>query len=264
MGILNITPDSFSDGGELYRSGAPAMDAVLRRARRMLRAGADILDVGGESTRPGASPVTEQEEIDRVVPVVECLRSRFSVPISVDTSTAAVMRASSAVGASLINDVRALRRQGALEAAAASGLPVCLMHMRGEPASMQQQPQYLDPVREVMEFLLARVEACVDAGIDSAHILLDPGFGFGKTLAHNLALFRALPGFCALGFPVLVGLSRKRMVGDILGKPESKRLHGSLALALIAAQSGARIVRVHDVAATVDVLKMFNAVQEIG
>jgi dihydropteroate synthase len=239
------------------------MDAVLHRASQMVSAGAHILDVGGESTRPGANPVSEQDEIDRVVPVVERLRSRFPVPVSVDTSTASVIHESATAGASLINDVRALRRPGALEAAAASGLPVCLMHMRGEPVSMQQQPHYRDPVQEVGDFLLARVDACIAAGIDPAHIIIDPGFGFGKTLEHNLALFRGLPAFCALGYPVLVGLSRKRMIGDILGKSELQRLHGSLALALMAVQSGASIVRVHDVAATVEVLDMFKAVQEM-
>jgi len=238
MGILNITPDSFFDGGQLYGATGPFMDAVLHRAEAMLVAGADILDVGGESTRPGAVPLSEQEELDRVLPVVAALAARFPAPVSIDS------------------------RPGALAAAAGTGQAVCLMHMQGEPGSMQDEPRYRDVVAEVTDFLLARVDACAANGIPRDRILIDPGFGFGKTLAHNLALFRALPGICALGLPVLVGVSRKRMIGDILGKPVAERLIGSVALALLAAQAGARILRVHDVAATVDALTMFQAIQE--
>lgn len=264
MGILNITPDSFSDGGQLYsrNSGEPALDETLRRAEAMVAAGADILDVGGESTRPGAAPVSEQEELDRVLPVLCRLRERLSVPLSVDTSTPAVMEAAARAGVSLINDVRALRRPGAIDAAAGIGLPVCLMHMRGEPGSMQDLPVYTDVVAEVRDFLSARAEACCKAGIVQSQIVLDPGFGFGKNLGHNLQLFRALPQLCELGYPVLVGVSRKRMVGEILNRPLGQRLFGSVALAMMAVQSGARIVRVHDVEATVDTLKMYNAVNK--
>lgn len=264
MGILNITPDSFSDGGQLYsrNSGEPALDETLRRAEAMVAAGADILDVGGESTRPGAAPVSEQEELDRVLPVLCRLRERLSVPLSVDTSTPAVMEAAARAGVSLINDVRALRRPGAIDSAAGTGLPVCLMHMRGEPGSMQDLPVYTDVVAEVRDFLSARAEACCKAGIVQSQIVLDPGFGFGKNLGHNLQLFRALPQLCELGYPVLVGVSRKRMVGEILNRPLGQRLYGSVALAMMAVQSGARIVRVHDVEATVDTLKMYNAVNK--
>lgn len=259
MGILNITPDSFSDGGNLYENSRVSIDRVLKKAEQMLMQGADILDVGGESTRPGADPVSEQEELDRVVPVVEALVSRLGALVSVDTSTASVIIESSRVGAGLINDVRALQREGALAAAAATGLPVCLMHMQGQPSTMQQDPHYLDVVHEVQMFLMARVAACRSAGITENRILLDPGFGFGKTIAHNLALLQRLSEIKALGFPVLAGLSRKSMLAHLLGRPVNERLAGSLALAMLAAQQGATIIRVHDVAETVDVLHVLSA-----
>lgn len=262
MGILNTTPDSFSDGGNLYENSRVSLDLVLKKAEQMLAQGADILDVGGESTRPGANPVTEQEELDRVIPVVEALVNRLGVLVSVDTSTASVITESARVGAGMINDVRALQREGALTAAAATGLPICLMHMQGEPSSMQQNPQYQDVIQEVQMFLKARVTACRAAGISDNRLLLDPGFGFGKTLNHNLALLQRLSEIKALGFPVLVGLSRKSMLAHLLGRPVNERLAGSLALAMLAAQQGAAIIRVHDVAETVDVLRILSAITD--
>lgn len=262
MGILNTTPDSFSDGGNCYQSGHLSLALALDRARQMLKEGAAIIDVGGESTRPGAQPVSEQQELDRVVPVVEKLVRECNAVVSVDTSSPAVMRESAAVGAAMINDVRALSRDDALIAAQATGLPVCLMHMRGEPKTMQVNPQYEDPIQDVIAFLKQRVEASLAAGIPQQHIILDPGFGFGKTLAHNLALLRCLPAFVALGYPVLVGLSRKSMLHTLLGRDVDERLPGSLALALLAAQAGAAIIRVHDVAATADALAVWAAVNQ--
>lgn len=259
MGILNITPDSFSDGGNLYENSRVSLDLVLKKAEQMLAQGVDILDVGGESTRPGARPVTEQEELDRVIPVIEALVNRLGVLVSVDTSTASVIAESARVGAGMINDVRALQREGALAAAAATGLPICLMHMQGEPSSMQHNPQYQDVVQEVQMFLKSRVTACRAAGIPDNRLLLDPGFGFGKTLEHNLALLQRLPEIKALGFPVLAGLSRKSMLAHLLGRPVNERLAGSLALAMLAAQQGAAVIRVHDVAETVDVLRILSA-----
>jgi len=261
MGILNITPDSFSDGGQLYADGAPRWHGLYQRVAAMVEAGVDILDVGGESTRPGAAAVTTGEELSRVVPVVAWLKREFALPVSVDTSNPEVIAAASGEGADLINDVRALTRPGALAAAAASGLPVCLMHMPAEPDLMQNNPVYADVVAEVWDYLRQRVAACRDAGIDKGRIILDPGFGFGKTLDHNLALFRALPRLAAEGYPVLVGVSRKRMVGAIVGRDPGGRLVGSVALALLAAQRGAAIIRVHDVAETVDALKILTAVE---
>ena len=261
MGILNTTPDSFSDGGQLLRDGGLNLRMALDRARAMVEAGAAILDVGGESTRPGASPVTVQEEMQRVLPLVEAINRELDVIISVDTSSPELMTAAAERGAGLINDVRALRRPGALQAAAESGLPVCLMHMPGEPDSMQKLTNYSRGVTaEVREFLVQRIKAAHAAGIHEQAILLDPGFGFGKTLEHNLALFRALPEFLELGLPVLVGVSRKTMVGAITGREVDQRLAGSVAFALLAAQSGARIVRVHDVEATADAFRVLAAV----
>jgi dihydropteroate synthase len=260
MGILNTTPDSFSDGGSYYRGEHLALDLAVTRARQMLAEGAAIIDVGGESTRPGAMPVSEQEELDRVIPVVERLTAELEALVSIDTSRPAVMREAAKAGAGMINDVRALQREGALAAAAATGLPVCLMHMQGEPDTMQNQPRYQeDVVAEVGDFLQMRMRACEAAGIDRERILLDPGFGFGKTLEHNLTLLRRLPELARLGFPLLVGLSRKSMLGALLQREVNDRLAGSLALAMAAAQRGATIVRVHDVAATVDVLKIEQA-----
>lgn len=256
MGILNVTPDSFSDGGRFNRR-----DAALRHAEAMVRAGATLIDIGGESTRPGAPPVSEVEELERVCPAVEAIARELDVVISVDTSTAAVMRESARLGAGLINDVRSLQRPGALQAAAASGLPVCLMHMRGEPGSMQDDPQYPDIHAEVRDFLVERMAVCEHAGIARERILLDPGFGFAKTLEHNLRLFRHLERLHVLGRPLLVGVSRKSMIGKVLDKPVDGRLSGSLALAALAVAKGAQIIRVHDVAETVDVVRMIAAVE---
>lgn len=261
MGILNTTPDSFSDGGQHYRNGRLCLDLVLTRAQQMLNEGADIIDVGGESTRPGAAPVSEAEELERVVPVVEVLVRELGAIVSVDTSTPAVMREAAVAGAGMLNDIRALQRDGALDAAAATGLPVCLMHMQGQPTTMQESPRYRDPVDDVKQFLRERVSACEQAGIARQRLVLDPGFGFGKNLNHNLELLRRLPEFAELGCPLLVGLSRKSMLGELLGRDVSERLPGSLALAMAAAERGASIIRVHDVAATADVLKVLRALK---
>lgn len=262
MGILNTTPDSFSDGGSYYSGNVLSLDLVIRRAEQMLAEGAKIIDVGGESTRPGSATVSEQQELDRVVPVVAALVDKLGALVSVDTSTASVISESAKQGAGMINDVRALRREGALVAAATTGLPICLMHMQGQPDSMQQNPQYEDVIAEVSNFLRERIAACHAQGIPSARIILDPGFGFGKTLAHNLALLRRLSELGEWGYPLLVGMSRKSMVAQLLDRPVDERLAGSLALALLAAERGAAIFRVHDVAATVDVLKVLAAVTE--
>ncbi|MEN0038401.1 MAG: dihydropteroate synthase [Cellvibrio sp.] len=262
MGILNTTPDSFSDGGSYYSGNTFSLDLALRRAEQMLAEGAKIIDVGGESTRPGSATVSEQEELDRVIPVVEALVSKLDALVSVDTSTASVITESAKKGAGLINDVRALQREGALVAAAETNLPICLMHMQGQPDTMQQSPEYSDVVAEVVGFLRARIDACLAHNMAPARIVLDPGFGFGKTLAHNLALLQRLPELGDLGYPLLVGMSRKSMVAQLLNRPVNERLPGSLALALLAAQRGAAIIRVHDVAATSDVLKVLSAVTE--
>lgn len=256
MGILNVTPDSFSDGGRFHRR-----DAALRHAEAMLLAGATLIDIGGESTRPGARTVSSSEELERVAPVVEAVAGELDVIISVDTSTPAVMREAARLGAGLINDVRSLQREGALEAAAASGLPVCLMHMRGEPTTMQQNPEYADVLVEVRDFLAERLAACATAGIAAERLILDPGFGFAKTLAHNLSLFRRMDSLHKLGRPLLVGVSRKSMIGAVLGHEVGGRLSGSLALAALAVAKGAHILRVHDVAETVDVVRMIAAVE---
>ncbi|NMY38769.1 MULTISPECIES: dihydropteroate synthase [Pseudomonas] len=256
MGILNVTPDSFSDGGRFAR-----LEEALRHAQAMVQAGATLIDVGGESTRPGARAVTAQEELERVAPVVELINRELDVIISVDTSTPLVMTESARLGAGLINDVRSLRREGALQAAAASGLPVCLMHMLGEPGDMQNDPQYRDLLGEVSAFLANRMMVCAAAGIEPERIILDPGFGFAKTLQHNLSLFKHMEALHALGQPLLVGVSRKSMIGQVLNKPVTDRLSGSLALAALAVTKGARILRVHDVAETVDVVRMIAAVE---
>lgn len=264
MGILNTTPDSFSDGGSYYLGDRLSVDQALFRAEQMLAQGASIIDVGGESTRPGAAVVTEQEELDRVMPVIEALVQQLDALVSVDTSTARVIRESTRVGASLINDVRALEREGALQAAVDSRLPVCLMHMQGQPQTMQQQPHYSDVWLDVSGYLQNRAQACIAVGIPQDQILLDPGFGFGKTLAHNFTLLRQLPRLQALGYPLLVGMSRKSMIGQLLNRPVDQRLAGSLALALLAAQKGAAIIRVHDVAETVDVLRVLEAADHLS
>ncbi|MBT2311867.1 dihydropteroate synthase [Pseudomonas fluorescens] len=255
MGILNVTPDSFSDGGRFSQ-----LDAALRHAEAMVAAGATLIDVGGESTRPGARAVSPTEELERVAPIVERIHRELDVIISVDTSTPAVMRETARLGAGLINDVRSLQRDGALDAAAATGLPVCLMHMLGEPGTMQNDPHYHDVTREVGEFLVERLDQCAAAGIPAQRIVLDPGFGFAKTLAHNLSLFKHMEALHALGRPLLVGVSRKSMIGNALGRPVGERLYGGLALAALAITKGARILRVHDVAETMDVVRMIAAV----
>ena len=257
MGILNVTPDSFSDGGRYI-----SLELALQRAHEMVAAGASIIDIGGESTRPGAGTVSAQQELDRVAPLVERIAAECDVIISVDTSTPAVIRESARLGAGLINDVRALQRDGALDAAAATHLPVCLMHMRGEPQTMQDQPFYTDVAAEVACFLQERMAACVAAGIAAERILLDPGFGFAKNTQHNYELFKRLPELLSLQRPLLIGVSRKSMIGNILQQPVDQRLYGSLALAVMALERGAKILRVHDVAATMDALKIFNAVQD--
>ena len=256
MGVLNVTPDSFSDAG---RFAAP--DAAVEQGLRMAAEGAALIDVGGESTRPGAQPVSAAEELRRVLPVIERLRRTTTAVLSVDTSKPEVMRAAAAAGAGFINDVRALREPGALEAAAATGCGLCLMHMQGDPRTMQAAPHYGDVVAEVRAFLTARVTACRAAGIDPAQLTVDPGFGFGKNLEHNLTLLRQLGELAADGTPVLVGLSRKATVGTLTGRGPGERVYGSVALAVIAALKGARIIRAHDVAATVDALKVAIAVE---
>ena len=256
MGIVNVTPDSFSDGGSFADT-----EAAVAHALALVDAGADLLDVGGESTRPGAQPVTVDEELRRVIPVIEALVERCQVPISIDTSKAAVMRAAVAAGAGLINDVFALRQPGALDAAADSGAAICLMHMQGEPGHMQQAPNYEDVCGDIARFLTDRILACQFAGIDKKRIAIDPGFGFGKTLQHNLELLARLDSFAVLGCPILVGVSRKRMIAALTGRELiNERIHGSVAAALIAVQRGASIVRAHDVAATRDALAVWQAV----
>jgi len=251
MGILNVTPDSFSDGGRYQH-----LDTAIARAREMVAAGATIIDIGGESTRPGAHPVTVAEECARVLPVIEALRDQVDAAISVDTSTPAVMRDALRAGAGMINDVNALRAPGALAVAAESDVPLCLMHMAGEPRSMQKAPRYQDVVGEVRAFLLDRVAACRRRGIDERRLILDPGFGFGKTIEHNLRLLASLDTLVATGFRVLVGMSRKSMIGAITGRGVHERATSSVVLALAAARKGAAILRVHDVAITVDALRL--------
>jgi dihydropteroate synthase len=255
MGIINVTPDSFSDGGQI-QSAAEA----LGQASRMVDAGVDIIDVGGESTRPDADDVSVQIELDRVIPVIEAIVSQFDIPVSVDTSKPEVMQAAVSAGASLINDVYALRRDGAIEAAAAAGVPVCLMHMQGEPRSMQKDPRYATLPGDVIDFLAERVSACFAGGIDKERMIVDPGFGFGKNDLHNLELLAKLDQFAALELPLLVGLSRKRTLGHLTGKPMDQRVAAGIAAAVIAVQKGANIVRTHDVAETVDALRIVSAV----
>jgi dihydropteroate synthase len=256
MGIVNVTPDSFSDAGRHADT-----DAAVAHALRLAEEGADVLDIGGESTRPGADEVPVEEELRRVLPVIERLARETSLPISIDTSKPAVMRAAVDAGAGMINDVYALRREGALDAAAALGVPVVLMHMLGEPRSMQADPRYDDVVSDVHRFLAERIFAAEMAGIDKKRIVVDPGFGFGKTREHNLQLLARFERFTDLGVPVLAGLSRKRTIGELTGRDvAAERVHGSVAAHLLAVDRGARLVRVHDVAATVDALKVWAAV----
>ncbi|GLS26864.1 dihydropteroate synthase [Marinibactrum halimedae] len=261
MGILNVTPDSFSDGGQLINCAGRqvSVDRVLRKAEQMVADGALVLDVGGESTRPGASPVTTQEELERVVPVVKALVERFDVVISVDTSSPVVMSECIQVGAGLINDVRALSRDGAIEVVSNSQTPVCLMHMQGAPSSMQAHPVYDDVVQDVHRFLKTRVDQCVASGIGRDSIVIDVGFGFGKSLEHNIELLRRLDEFNRLGLPQLVGVSRKSMIAGITQRKSlTERLPGSLAVGMSALYKGAKILRVHDVKETVDMVKVFN------
>lgn len=257
MGILNVTPDSFSDGGRFL-----SVESALHQARRLIEEGADILDIGGESTRPGARPVSVQEEIDRILPVLEAIRGELDICLSVDTSKPDVMRAALEFNVDIINDVNGLRSPGVLDALAGSNTAVCIMHMQGEPRSMQKEPTYEDVVAEVTKFLLEQAQKLEKRGFPKEHIIVDPGFGFGKKLDHNRSLFQALSGLAHLGYPVLVGVSRKSMIGSILdGREISDRVFGSVAAALLASQCGARILRVHDVRPTVDALKVMSALQ---
>ena len=257
MGILNFTPDSFSDSGQFF-----SLDKALFQVEKMLKEGATIIDIGGESTRPMAEEVPEAEELQRVIPLVEAVQKRFDCWISVDTSKAVVMQEAAKVGMDLINDIRALREPGALEIAGQLNLPTCIMHMQGQPRTMQTNPHYDDVVQDVYQFLNDRTQACLAAGIAKENIIWDMGFGFGKTVQHNYKLLQQLAHLCESGYPVLAGLSRKSMIGAVLDKPVTERVVGSVAGALIAAQNGATILRVHDVAATADALKVWQATQQ--
>ncbi|MEH6581108.1 MAG: dihydropteroate synthase [Halioglobus sp.] len=259
MGVINTTPDSFSDGGALFRGKQLDIELAMSLARSMVSAGARILDIGGESTRPGAMTVSASEELDRVLPLVARIATELDVVVSVDTSSPELMIEAAKAGAGLLNDVRALERQGALQAAAATGLPVCLMHMQGSPANMQDAPGYGDVVSEVGAYLAERVSAAQAAGIVRENILLDPGFGFGKTVEHNLELLRGIPRLAESGLPILVGLSRKSLIGLLIGREVADRLAASLALAVLAVERGAHIIRAHDVAETVDAVSMVVA-----
>ena len=258
MGVLNVTPDSFSDGGQLYRNGRVDTDALLARAEQMLAEGADIIDVGGESTRPGAAAVSEAEELDRVVTAVEALAQHCDTIISVDSSTPSVMRESARCGAGLLNDVRGFQRPQALQAAAESGLALCVMHMQGEPDTMQTAPAYSDVLQDISQFLSRRLADVSSVGIDLDRVIIDPGFGFGKTAEQNFELLARLEVLCNQDQPILVGLSRKSMITTVLDRPPEQRMVASVALALMAVERGARIVRVHDVAATFDALSMWQ------
>jgi dihydropteroate synthase len=263
MGVLNITPDSFSDGGNLYAGGHALVDKVLAVAEQMIADGAKILDIGGESTRPGATPVALDEELARVVPVVAAINKRFDVIVSVDTSSPEVMLQAADVGAGILNDVRGLSRPGALQAAAQTHLPVCVMHMKGDPTTMQKRPDYDNVVDEVLDYLNERINACVDAGIKRENIILDPGFGFGKTVEHNLLLLAHLERFSHHRLPLLVGMSRKSMLDKITGRGVHDRLAGSITLAALAAERGANIIRVHDVKETADALAVVLALKDV-
>lgn len=254
MGILNVTPDSFSDGGRFFDS-----ENALAQVRQMIAEGVDIIDVGGESTRPGAAEVACEDEINRVVPVIKAIRAEFDIPVSVDTSKGEVMKAAITAGATLINDVTALESPYALEVAADSDLPVCIMHMLGSPRTMQTNPQYESLVEDIIRYLQMRVEACVRAGINEKRIVIDPGFGFGKSLAHNYELLRHLERFNVLGLPVLVGMSRKTMIGNLLDIPPQERGNASAILSALAAERGAAVIRVHDVRQTVEAVKLVHA-----
>ena len=264
MGVLNLTHDSFSDGGELLVAAGIDSEALLQRAETMVMAGASLLDLGAESTRPGAEPVSEEEEVDRIGEALRLLRPRFDVALSVDSSSPAVFATAAREGADMLNDVRALRAEGALAAARDTGLPVCLMHMQGQPGTMQDDPRYDDVITEVRSFLAERVAACVAAGLPRERLLIDPGFGFGKRLEHNLALLAGLEQLTELRLPVLVGMSRKRMLGEVTGRPAKERVAAGVAAAVLAAERGAWIVRTHDVAATVDALALLESMRSLG
>lgn len=259
MGVLNVTPDSFSDGGDFI-----SPDVAVARAHDMLEQGAAIIDIGGESTRPGAEPVSLEEELARVIPVIEVLNKELPIPVSIDTSKPEVMRRAVRAGAGMINDVCALREQGALQAAAELGVPLCLMHMQGAPRTMQDAPRYKDVVSEVRSFLNERIATCLAAGIPRDRLLIDPGFGFGKSLKHNLLLLRGMDELGGLNVPVVAGLSRKSMIGQILDVPVHDRLYGSISLAVLAVWHGASLIRVHDVRATRDAIGIVNAVRDAG
>ncbi|ARU55569.1 dihydropteroate synthase [Oleiphilus messinensis] len=259
MGVLNVTPDSFSDGGRFTQG-----DVALKQAERMVSEGASIIDIGGESTRPGAKPVSVQEEVDRVMPIVERVNGELDVAISVDTSSPELMALAISAGVDLINDVRALTSSGAIESVLSADVSVCLMHMQGTPGTMQSNPDYDSVTGEVFRFLEARTQACIEAGIERARIILDPGFGFGKKLEHNLSLLANLGDLSALNQPILIGVSRKSMFGDLLGRPVDERLIGSVVAAALAVERGASIIRVHDVGETLDALKVVTAVRNVG
>ena len=258
MGVINTTPDSFSDGGRF-----DTIDKAFAHARQLIAEGVDILDIGGESTRPGSQQVDLEQELARTIPLIKVIREISDVPISIDTNKPGVMQAAVNAGATMINSICALQLDDSLQVAADLAVPVCLMHMQGTPETMQQNPAYTDVVSEVLDFLKARMDAALDAGIAQQHIIVDPGFGFGKTIEHNLLLLASLPVFRQLGVPVLVGLSRKAMIGKILDKPADERLYGSLSAAVMAAMLGADIVRVHDVVETLDAIAMVKALEEV-
>jgi dihydropteroate synthase len=263
MAVLNVTPDSFSDGGNYFVQQKVDVGLCCQRVEQMLAEGASIIDIGGESTRPGAKPVSTQEEMDRVLPVIEAIKD-FDVVISLDSSSPVVMLEAARLGIGLINDIRALQREGAMQVAANSQLPVCLMHMQGQPETMQERPEYRNIVTDVGNFFSERIESCLKAGIKKDNLLIDPGFGFGKTLEHNLKLLAGLSQFGMLGLPILAGLSRKSMVSQLLGnKPVEQRLAGSLALAVMAIERGVWIVRAHDVQETVDAVKIASAIMRV-
>lgn len=259
MGILNVTPDSFSDGGQFQ-----TIDKALYQTERMVLDGADLIDIGGESTRPDAKPVSSQQEIDRVLPVLERIRAESDVFISVDTSNPELMLLAADAGANLINDIRALSRPNAMECAAKTGLPICIMHMQGEPKTMQKAPSYQNIVSEILDFFVTKIEQCSQAGIDKSKLLLDPGFGFGKRFEHNFELLNQLSKFCHFDMPILVGMSRKSMIGTALNNPVDDRMIGSVAAALIAVNNGANIVRVHDVKATKQALEILKLTLKEG
>ncbi len=256
MGILNVTPDSFSDGGSFN-----SLNAALRQSEKMIQEGASIIDVGGESTRPGAAPVSIQQELDRVLPIVEAIKKRFDIVVSVDTSTTEVIQGAAALGMGFINDVRALEREGALQAAAKTNLPICLMHMKGMPQTMQDGPDYVSVVDDVMSYLMSRVVECESVGISRSRLILDPGIGFGKTLSHNLLLLKHSEVFKSMGFEVLIGLSRKTMIGEALGLPVEERLYGTMGANASAYLKGARIFRVHDVRSHVEMLALMSRIE---